>query len=193
MGCEQDKKKYNRETAKMIPVFQTDLTFETGNCGEACVASILEISLDDIPSLHNPDDSLDGEYYCERLRKFLRKFGMTYIDLELRKEYNPMDFFKDCYVITTGPSPRATEEWHRHAVVWRNGKIIHDPHPSGDGLKTIDMYGVFVLMNPRIGKQQAVSEIQEEKREMKVTIELLNGADPSHSPYISKRDIQKKY
>ncbi len=132
----------------MIPVFQTDMTFNTGNCGEACVASILGVRLEDIPMLHHPEDTVDGEYYCSNLRNFLRKFNMTYVDLRFNKGHNPEDFFKNCWVIATGPSPRATKEWHRHAVVWRNGKIVHDPHPSGDGLKTIDLYGVFILLDP---------------------------------------------
>jgi|GEM_PF-2182468 len=31
----------------MKPIMQTDLSFEIGNCGEACIASILEIELSD--------------------------------------------------------------------------------------------------------------------------------------------------
>lgn len=33
----------------MKPITQTDTTFKSGNCGEACIASILEINLEDIP------------------------------------------------------------------------------------------------------------------------------------------------
>jgi len=35
-------------------------------------------------------------------------------------------------------------------VVWRNGKIVHDPHPSRAGLKEIDMYDMFVVRDPKI-------------------------------------------
>ena len=133
----------------MKPVTQTDVTFETGNCGEACVASILEIELAEIPMLHNPDNGQDAHTYCKNLRDFLADFGLSYIDVSMAEGYDPKDFFKDCWVIATGPSPRGTEEWHKHAVVWKNGKIIHDPHPSGDGLKEIDMYGIFIEKNPK--------------------------------------------
>lgn len=132
----------------MIPIMQTDFTFETGNCGEACVASILEIEPLDIPSLYNPKDSEDGLVYAKNLRVFLSGFGLSYIDLSMREGYLPEDFFKDCWIIATGLSPRGTKKWHRHGVVWRNGKIMHDPHPSGDGLSEIDMYGIFIMMNP---------------------------------------------
>ena len=132
----------------MKPVMQTDFTFENGNCGEACVASILEIKLSDIPPLHNPNDPKDGHTYCKNMRKFLFKFGLSYVDISMNEGHDPKDFFKDCWVLATGPSPRATEDWHKHGVVWRNGKVIHDPHPDGTGLKEIEMYGLFVKLDP---------------------------------------------
>jgi len=132
----------------MIPIMQTDTTFTTGNCGEACVASILEIKLSDIPTLYNPDDPQDGHLYCKNLRKFLSGFGLSYIDVGMDEDHDPKEFFKDCWVLASGPSPRGTKDYHRHAVVWQNGKIVHDPHPAGGGLKRIDMYGVFIVMNP---------------------------------------------
>ena len=132
----------------MKPVVQTDTTFESGNCGEACIASILEIELSEIPSLHDPDDPQNGHVYGKNLRRFLSKFSMSYMDVTMGEGCEPEDFFKNCWVIAIGPSPRGTEEWHRHAVVWRNGEIVHDPHPSGAGLGVIDMYGVFIEQNP---------------------------------------------
>ena len=132
----------------MKPIMQTDTSFDTGNCGEACLASILEIKLTDIPQLHDPDDVQNGHIYCKNLRKFVRQFGLSYIDVAMNEGHEPEDFFRDCWVIASGPSPRGTEEWHRHAVVWRNGKIIHDPHPSQAGIENIEMYGIFIELAP---------------------------------------------
>lgn len=140
----------------MKPIMQTDTTFETGNCGEACIASILEIPIEGIPMLHNPNDPKDGHTYCKNLRKFLHQFGLSYIDVAMREGCDPKDFFKDCWILATGPSPRGTEEWHRHAVVWRNGKVVHDPHPSGDGLKEIDFYGAFIELAPEKHAQPTI-------------------------------------
>lgn len=130
---------------------QTDLSFKSGNCGEACIASILEIELSDIPQLHDPENEQDGAIYCKNLRKFLSRLGLSYIDLSMSEGHDPKDFFESCWVIASGPSPRGTKEWHRHAVVWQNGKIVHDPHPDGGELD-IDMYGVFIEKNP-VGHQ----------------------------------------
>ena len=132
----------------MKPIMQTDFTFKTGNCGEACIASILEIALSDIPLLHNPKDPKDSHTYCKNLRLFLSKYELSYIDIEFNENNDPIDFLKDCWILATGPSPRGSKKWHRHGVVWRNGEIVHDPHPSGDGLEKIELYGMFIEMNP---------------------------------------------
>ena len=149
----------------MKPIMQTDFTFNTGNCGEACLASILEIELSDIPMLHDPDNVQDGQIYCKNLRNFLSQFGLSYIDLTFIEGHNPKDFFKDCWAIVTGLSPRGTEEWHRHGVVWYNGEIVHDPHPSGAGLVEIDMYGIFIEKNPWLH-----TEVIRENGESKINV-----------------------
>lgn len=132
----------------MKPIFQTDTSFKTGNCGEACVASILEIELSDIPMLHNPEDPQDGETYCRNLREFLNKFGLSFIDISFNEGHDSKDFLKDCWVVASGKSPRGTEPHHKHAVVWRNGKIVHDPHPDGGGIDEIETYGIFIKQVP---------------------------------------------
>ena len=137
----------------MKPIMQTDTTFETGNCGEACIASILEIELSEIPGFHS-DDPQDGAAYCKHIREFVSRYGLSYVDISFQDGCDPMDFLKDCWTIASGPSPRGTKEWHRHAVVWRNGEIVHDPHPAGGGLKEIEMYGLFILKNPELAKEK---------------------------------------
>ena len=138
----------------MKPVMQTDFTLTTGNCGEACVASILEIELSSIPKLYNPNDLMDGHTYCKNLRKFLSGFGLSYIDLDMGKGHNPKEFFKDCWIIAIGPSPRSTKACHKHAVVWRNGDVVHDPCPDNRGLEKIEMYGIFIEMAPEKHNQK---------------------------------------
>ena len=64
----------------MKPIMQTDTSFDTGNCGEACLASILEIELSDIPQLHDEKDVQNVHIYCKNLREFVGQFGLSYID-----------------------------------------------------------------------------------------------------------------
>jgi hypothetical protein len=137
----------------MIPVNQTKFTFEEGNCGEACVASILEIELSEVPKFNDPSNPTNATGYCQRVRDFVSKFGYSYIDIRFDDGNDPKEFLKDCWVIATGPSPRAIEDWHRHAVVWYNGEIVHDPHPDKTKLEKIEMYGIFIKQDPSIKKR----------------------------------------
>ena len=131
----------------MIPVDQTKLGFGSGNCGAACIASILEISIEDIPNFHG-DDPKDADTYWSNICKWCENKPFMLVSFYIPNEYDAKEILKDCWCIASGLSPRRTEEWHRHAVVWRNGEIVHDPHPSRLGLREIDMYDVFIWKNP---------------------------------------------
>jgi len=133
----------------MKPVDQTKFGFEDGNCGAACIASILEIPLESIPNFHGEDPS-DPKLYWKNVRKWCADKPFILISISISEGYDPKEFLKDCWVIASGPSPRGTKEWHRHAVVWRNGEIVHDPHPSREGLKEIDMYDLFIIKDPSL-------------------------------------------
>ena len=136
----------------MTPVNQTDTTFVTGNCMNACIASILEIPLDDIPSFHS-NDPKDGEAFTHKLQKWGRSIGYLILDITITDDCDPDDILKDCWVIASGQSPRA-KNGERHAVVWRNGVMMHDPHPSKEGIVEPDMYAVFIALNPKLKEER---------------------------------------
>jgi hypothetical protein len=95
-----------------------------GNCAQAAVASLLGIDIDDVPHFaeHRHDWIL-----C--LRAFAALHG-----------YDVWHRSPDRYVpfgLAIGPTARGTE----HAVVWRDGEMAWDPHPSRAGLtKVHDLY-----------------------------------------------------
>ena len=129
----------------MKPVNQTILDFEHGNCMQACVASILELPLEDVPNfMHYGRDEFNFH-----LEKFCLSLDLTMIDAVF--EDDGLDLIKHCYTIASGRSPRATEDWHRHAVIWRNGCMVHDPHPMNNGLAgDPETYALFVLNDPAL-------------------------------------------
>lgn len=53
-------------------------------------------------------------------------------------------FVSPCFFIATG----GTERGDYHAVVYKDGKMWHDPHLSGEGIKEIDTISVFVAIDP---------------------------------------------
>lgn len=90
---------------------------EAGNCMAACVASILEIPLDHVPNFAQYENWVD----ILTTWFFTQKYVVE-VDDKPRQ---------DLYSLVGGPSPRGS--WG-HAVVFYGDEMVHDPHPSGDGI-----------------------------------------------------------
>lgn len=133
----------------MIPVDQTrfghtaPLTEAPGNCFAACIASILELRLDQVPDESanwkegmTHDDS--WPLYFNAISIWLRERGYFYIEVPTPQLYIQAASWKefDVYNIIAGPSPRNPEIYH--AVVGKGVKLVHDPHPSRDYILSID-------------------------------------------------------
>lgn len=136
----------------MKPVFQDKFGFN-GNCMAACVASILELPLRDVPNFvaeckDDNDSSWFGKFWG-----FMRQHGFEIIPYHLvgyNHETNTefdrtLDFdnlpehLKDVYPyhLACGPAARGFE----HATVGWRDQIVHDPHPSRAGLiKVVEYY-----------------------------------------------------
>jgi hypothetical protein len=107
----------------MKPVDQT--RYDTkGNCVSACIASILELPVEVVPLFIS-----DG--WWSRLLRWLGTRDLSATKIEA-------DRAAPGYTIAFGPSMRLVGLGH--ACVARNGIIVHDPHPSRDGLPSVDYY-----------------------------------------------------
>ena len=88
----------------MKPIEQTIFGFERGNCMQACIASIFEVPLDDIPNFMK-----DGERNYEyNLKKWCKDIGIICFDIDASGDYEKI--FKDSYIIVGGKSPRDRSE-----------------------------------------------------------------------------------
>lgn len=109
----------------MKPVDQTLFRGEGehGNCVPACIASILERPLDQVPHFA----ALHGPYFMKQMRQWFEDQGMglCYVN------GNPITYFAGAHCIATGQSPRGD---FLHSVVWFGRKMAHDPHPSRAGI-----------------------------------------------------------
>lgn len=112
----------------MIPIQQTQFghDFErsdVGNCFSACVASVLEIPLEDIPNFcYSPREEKDD--WFDRFQKWLNHLSFCAITI--------CNFPKDLlanlgYIIASIKSPRGD---FLHSVVIKNGLIVWDPYPG---------------------------------------------------------------
>lgn len=142
-----------------------------GNCWASAIASILEMPLSEVPNFevwyqHKYKNRLiDGDQLWDELtQRFLIRHGYK-IEFDYRfqcfhltrKEWNVLvyeessalpnnanydacrDELKDEYYFISGPSPRGVS----HVTIWQNDKMVHDPHPSGEGILEKRQYEVI--------------------------------------------------
>jgi len=124
----------------MKPVMQTRFGNEEGNCFDACLASLLEVPLETIPHLNE-------ENWVDATNAWLMKeFGCFYFEFEYNEA---MAFPVLGYHVMSGISPRSPD-WPRlyHSVIGYQGKMVHDPHPDGTGIKGKIRYGLIVPCDP---------------------------------------------
>ena len=118
----------------MKPIYQSIHSVDrekglAGDCYRACVASLLECSLDDVPNFMDGFPNVDE--FNVRVETYLRGHGYGRAsfaydgDLLMGGVLAMMaEMARDVYYIFSGQSPRGTD----HAVIALNDAIIHDPN-----------------------------------------------------------------
>lgn len=110
----------------MKPIDQTKTldAGERGNCLAACLASIFELEISQVPAL---EELPPGQW----------KIGLDQWASSLGKKIvkkAPDDFVTGEHYIAVGLSDKG----NRHATVWLNGSIVHDPHEARKGLVSLE-------------------------------------------------------
>ena len=121
-----------------------------GNCFAACIASIFEVSLQEV--LDDSQIEAGGPWWIA-WKTWLEQSGYGLIHLN---NDPPAWFFPiKGYVILSGKSPRGDFE---HSVVALDGKMVHDPHPSRAGIESVIDWVVLYPRDPardtRVGRYQ---------------------------------------
>ncbi len=116
----------------MKPVKQvclySDEGIGNGDCFAACLASLLEIPLWMVPPFHQMFGRRD---WHSRINEWLDKF----FNMTIESEYKDIDVSKlPEFYIACGASSRGV----KHAVIYSKGKLVHDPHPSNEGIMSVE-------------------------------------------------------
>lgn len=116
----------------MIPVKQTRLAIDKtpkgrGNCYPAVIASILELECESVIQFQE----LYDECWIEPLNNWLEERGYELCNLDNH-------LFNDEYYFCAGISPRNKNIYH--ICIYKNGKLIHDPHPDNTGILTEETF-----------------------------------------------------
>jgi len=125
----------------MIPVFQTIIDQGIGNCWYACMASILEIGIDDIPNFVK--EASETKTCAEILaRKWLKERGLFLLCIPLHRGeawFGVIDFYhlENVYCMLSVPSQKFSGGAHAVVAQFQNCptegtvlNIIHDPNPN---------------------------------------------------------------
>jgi hypothetical protein len=114
----------------MTPVEQNVFGEGKGNCWAACIASLLDLPITEVPNFcgepeRNPNWFSDTD-------KWLKQRGFRVIDFQ---GASGIAMEEGAYAIANGKSPRG-DFFHVVVMTVQDGQFVvaHDPHPSGAGL-----------------------------------------------------------
>jgi hypothetical protein len=108
---------------------------KNGNCTEAAVASILGLPLEAVPLFRDAGPT-SHDFWCA-FEDFFEGLGFGVVRL-------PGNHVPDVLYLASGPAERGCS----HMVVMRDGKLIHDPHPSAAGLLSVEHVWLVVPHDP---------------------------------------------
>jgi hypothetical protein len=115
----------------MKQVFQTKLHssegIHNGNCLAACLASLLEIPLWMVPPF---EDMFARDDWRVRIDDWLgRMFDLSLARVSGHDLTKLPEFYIACGLSSRGVG---------HAVIYRKGAFVHDPHLSGEGIQSVE-------------------------------------------------------
>ncbi len=120
----------------MIPVDQTKFGPEEGNCFSACVASILELHICNVPHFCGGGN----EKWLKDAEAWLREnHNLTLLGFVSRGR-SGVYCLPSMFHILSGESGRGLF----HSVVAFCGEVVHDPHPSRKGIIEIEEYDFLI-------------------------------------------------
>lgn len=101
---------------------------KVGNCFATCIACILDKDIEDIPNI----ETLFGidNFWIVVFDKWINSIGYEYI--EIKED----EWILDIPYMANGLTSRGS----MHSVIYVNGELYHDPHPSNEGLVNVKYY-----------------------------------------------------
>ena len=127
-------------------IFVGDAEGREGNCFQACVASLFGLTLDCVPHFvtHGDDWWTLFERWCEE------RYGFKPVYLLSQEKSAWAD---NVVNIAMGTTSRGNDI---HACIYENNDLIHDPHPSRDGLVKTKNIILFTPMGSiyRVGRSK---------------------------------------
>lgn len=149
----------------MIPVTQNKVVVRNaadeivvnGNCYAAAIASILEVPITEVPNVE-VFYKWDTLFWDDIMNKWLSLMGYELVnglefivfheDIIDKNDYSHINIeeekerLKDKFYLVSGKSIRGVF----HICIYQNGKLVHDPHPTKDGLITLENFQEIIKL-----------------------------------------------
>ena len=127
---------------KLDGVVQTRFGKGEGNCMNACVATLLNVPLEQVDVVWNETN------WLQQLNDVIHPLGYCFTEWEFDTSNHIWPWMGECLVIATGDGPRGL----MHAVIMRHFidkddrhclENVFDPHPEGRFLNNVKYVGIF--------------------------------------------------
>lgn len=121
----------------MKPVFQTVYGLPNGNCFAACIASILEMDLEDVPNFCEGENT----NWMFDLNEWLYQFGLGALTVAFQGDIP----IKKSWSCAGGKGPTGV----KHSVVMKDLEFVHDPHEGWNGFDgDPEDYTFVIVLDP---------------------------------------------
>lgn len=123
-------------TPQRQTIFTDDKIGQVGNCFSACLASLLDLSIDQVPHFASHGENWFIVFYHFIKDTEFEFNGTWHIPNNPQwKDFNGIDG----YSIVGGGSPRGIK--NGHAVIYKDGEPFFDPHPDDTFITSeLDLY-----------------------------------------------------
>lgn len=171
----------------MKPVMQTKFGAPEGNCFAACIASILELTLEqvNVPGTEGWGASLDR--WCKNRGYAYLWLDTSSLTAKLGNGEPGWFWSSDLYWIATGPCDREQDgKPLPHSVVFLGDNPVHDPNPAGTFIKSVDD---AVLIFPKPATRVVLSRYEgpHPTAELEQAAKDLGGLEKDLRPKLRKR------
>lgn len=140
----------------MKPVYQTKYGEGEGNCFQACLASIFELELEDVPDFCNVYPTKDNTWFNE-YTKWLNGKGYSVLTFSLLENSSislngPQ--LRGCILLVSGKNKNKVQ----HCTIYRDGECIHNPNKNCTGIVP-EYVDIIFPLNPS-EKAEHLAEVE---------------------------------
>jgi hypothetical protein len=127
----------------MKKIYQTKWDKDKGNCFQASIASLFELELNEVPDFCNEFKEYDKQWH-EEFNKWLKRFGYCCLTVVGSEKVINLPELRDCYLLACVEN----KDGINHSVIYKNGKIVHDPNFWADEKYKIKQLDLIIPLNP---------------------------------------------